>query len=290
MKYTIVIRFTSTSSSVQNVKDLSIPLSINFERDDVNKLVNVNWLKATIREKVNGCENKRLRLIYNGRVLNEATNFRKDIFEPKLRQLKLLGEQTEEKIYVHCVVGEELTAEQLAEENQLDNKPQQRTTAPEVIGFDRLLQQGFSQEDINDLRRQFVLIYGTNLPSRRTDQINDLEEEEHAQSTIRQLEERWIESTVNTAEPGNASTQAAPSAEAPSNAEQQAPPHPLSDLDDAHGNEDLLIGLLVGVFLGVLSLIFIVGDDTICNKRQKMSIIAGVVLNCMFAIVRGSWI
>lgn len=291
MKYTIIIRFTSTSSSAQNVNDLSIPLSINFERDHVNKLVNVNWLKTTIREKANDCGNKRLRLIYNGRVLNEATDFKKDIFEPRLRQQEQSGEHVEEeKIYVHCVIGEELTTEQLAQENKLDNKPQQRTTTPEVIGFDRLLQQGFSLEDISDLRRQFVLIYGTNLPSRRTDQINDLEEEEQAQNTIRQLEERWIESTVNTTEAAGTSTTNATNTDIPSNAEQQAPPNPLSDLEDTHGNEDLLIGLLVGVFLGVLSLIFIIGDDTVCNKRQKMSIIAGLVLNCMFAIVRGSWI
>lgn len=289
MKYTIIIRFTSTKSSAKNLQDLKIPLSINFERDNVNRLINVTWLKATIRDRASDCGNKRLRLIYNGRVLNETTDFNRDIFEPKLKQLREAGEQVEEeKVYIHCVVGEELTAEQLSQENQLDNRPQQRTTAPEVIGFDRLLQQGFTQEDINDLRRQFVLIYGANLPSRRNDQISDLEEEENAQSAIRQLEERWIESTVNT----NEQAASAPTAntEQPTNTEQQAPPQPLSDLDDARGNEDLLLGLLIGVFLGVLSLIFIVGDDTICNKRQKMSIVAGVVLNCMFAIVRGSWI
>lgn len=293
MKYSIIIRFTNTTASSRHVGDLHIPLSVSMERDEINKLVTAKWIKTTIRNQVPDCENKRLRLIYNGRVLNENTDFKREIFDPKSKQLQQAGEHAEEEgLYIHCVIGEELTVEQLEQENQLDNVSQQRTTAPEVIGFDRLLQQGFTQEDIDDLRRQFQLIYGANLPTGpRTDQINDLEEEEHAQNNIRQLEERWIESTVNTTE--GIPTTTTNSGEAPAtvpNADPQAPAQPLSDLDDTHGNEDLLLGLLVGVFLGVVGLIFILGDDTMCNKRQKMSIIAGVVLNCMFAIVRGSWI
>lgn len=101
-----------------------------------------------------------------------------------------------DQIYIHCVIGDELTREQLAQENQLDNKPQEVSTNPEVIGFDRLLQQGFSQDDVTDLRRQFLLIYGSDNTSSGGD-IADVEEDEHRQNRLRQLEERWIESTSN---------------------------------------------------------------------------------------------
>ena len=89
--------------------------------------------KTTIRSKVPQCANKRLRLIYNGRVLNEKLTL-KEVLKPQLNL---------DQIYIHCVIGDELTREQLAQENQLDNKPQEVSTNPEVIGFDRLLQQDF---------------------------------------------------------------------------------------------------------------------------------------------------
>ncbi|CUM62887.1 uncharacterized protein PRCAT00000446001 [Priceomyces carsonii] len=282
MKYHLVIRFTSTTASSKQLKDLELPLVINTEKDDVNKLVSVRWLKSTIRSDVPECQSKRLRLIYNGRILNENTDFKSEVFDPKTKQLNSDNQTQEEKIYIHCLVGEELAKDQLAKENQLDNKPQEVSTNPEVTGFDRLLQQGFSQDDVNDLRRQFHLIYNPNEPtSSDADQIMNLEEEEQRENTARQLEERWIESTMsgtpNRQEPPNAATEE----------REDGTPQPLVDLDDANANEDLLIGLLVGIFLGVVSLIFLVADDTIFNKRQRMSIIAGVFINFSFAIVRG---
>ncbi|KAF6066833.1 hypothetical protein FOB64_004293 [Candida albicans] len=197
MRLNVVIRFTNSLSASEQVPDLSIPLSINYDVDDVNKLVNVVWLKTTIRSKVPQCANKRLRLIYNGRVLNEKTDFKKEVLKPQLNL---------DQIYIHCVIGDELTREQLAQENQLDNKPQEVSTNPEVIGFDRLLQQGFSQDDVTDLRRQFLSIYGSDNTSSGGD-IADVEEDEHRQNRLRQLEERWIESTSNNEAAGTANEQ-----------------------------------------------------------------------------------
>ena len=105
MRLNVVIRFTNSLSPSEQVPDLSIPLSINYDVDDVNKLVNVVWLKTTIRSKVPQCANKRLRLIYNGRVLNEKTDFKKEVLKPQLNL---------DQIYIHCVIGDELTREQLA--------------------------------------------------------------------------------------------------------------------------------------------------------------------------------
>lgn len=279
MRLNVVIRFTNSLSASEQVPDLSIPLSINYDVDDVNKLVNVVWLKTTIRGKVPQCANKRLRLIYNGRVLNEKTDFKKEVLKPQLNL---------DQIYIHCVIGDELTREQLAQENQLDNKPQEVSTNPEVIGFDRLLQQGFSQDDVTDLRRQFLLIYGSDNTSSGGD-IADVEEDEHRQNRLRQLEERWIESISNNEAAGTANEQT-PLTQDGDQAQAATTPSQPMDLDESRVNEDLLLGFCVGVFLGIISVVFLLADDSVFNKRQKMSIIAGLFINFSLAIVRGQWI
>ena len=279
MRLNVVIRFTNSLSASEQVPDLSIPLSINYDVDDVNKLVNVVWLKTTIRSKVPQCANKRLRLIYNGRVLNEKTDFKKEVLKPQLNL---------DQIYIHCVIGDELTREQLAQENQLDNKPQEVSTNPEVIGFDRLLQQGFSQDDVTDLRRQFLLIYGSDNTSSGGD-IADVEEDEHRQNRLRQLEERWIESTSNNEAAGTANEQT-PLTQDGDQAQAATTPSQPMDLDESRVNEDLLLGFCVGVCLGIISVVFLLADDSVFNKRQKMSIIAGLFINFSLAIVRGQWI
>ena len=172
-----------------------------------------------------------------------------------------------DQIYIHCVIGDELTREQLAQENQLDNKPQEVSTNPEVIGFDRLLQQGFSQDDVTDLRRQFLLIYGSDNTSSGGD-IADVEEDEHRQNRLRQLEERWIESTSNNEAAGTANEQT-PLTQDGDQAQAATTPSQPMDLDESRVNEDLLLGFCVGVFLGIISVVFLLADDSVFNKRQK---------------------
>ncbi|KAL6454386.1 DSC3 DSC E3 ubiquitin ligase complex subunit 3 [Candida maltosa Xu316] len=274
MKINLVIRFINSLSASEQVPDLPIPIGINFEKDNVNRLVNVIWLKTTIRSKVPQCANKRLRLIYNGRVLNEKTDFKNEV-------LKTRNEA--DQIYIHCVIGEELTPEQLAQENQLDNRPQQKSTNPEVIGFDRLLQQGFSQDDIVDLRRQFYSIYGGG--GGPGGDIADVEEDENRQNRLRQLEERWIESTSNT----GATERAAPATQDGDQLQAEAP-SPSLEADESRVNEDLLLGFCIGIFLGVVAGVFLLVDETVFNKRQKMSILAGIAINFSLAIIRGQWV
>lgn len=289
MKSTIIVRYTDSAEGTERLEDLELPLSLNFERDDVNKLVNTAWLKLVIRSKSKAAERRRLRLIYNGRVLNELTNFKSDVFEPKLRQMRALGDSGETLvIYIHCLVGDELTPEQLAKERELDNKPQEVSTEPQVVGFDRLFLQGFSQEDVNDLRHQFHLIYLPGvLENTRNSDVNDLEEEEGRQELIRQLEERWIESTVNNQHPSALEPEDdANGVIVPVSAAAGA----SAELEEANRNEHLLIGILIGFFLGVLAVIFLLMDDSMFNGRHKMSIVGGIFLNFCFAIMRGQWI
>ncbi|EGV62367.1 hypothetical protein PSN45_001101 [Yamadazyma tenuis] len=268
MSATIVIRF------IDSKKGEAIP---DYEITDLQAL-SYQRLKHLIRSNNSYCTNKRLKLIYNGRVLNEHFDFKGDLIS-KFSESSL-------RIYVHCVIGEDLTKEQLRQESLLDNQEIKRTTQPEIIGFDRLLQQGFSQQDVDDLRAQFERIYNIN---QTNSQINDLEEEEQRQEYLRQLEERWINSTVNA---DGTSTRPAPEAAGTEQVTADAPANhtiATTDVDDTQ-NEDLLIGLLVGVFLGVIGVLFVVADDSVFDKRQRMAIIVGMFINISLAIIRGQWI
>ncbi|PSK33418.1 hypothetical protein C7M61_005286 [Candidozyma pseudohaemuli] len=283
MKVLIVVRFTDSVSG-ELMPDLELPFTINFDRDDVNTLVSSMWLKEQIRTQREGTERRRIRLIYNGRVLNELTNFRDDIFVPKLRLMEV-DEQL--KIYIHCLVGETLTGSQLSEERELDRRPQQVSTAPQVVGFDRLLQQGFSQEDVNDLRRQFRDVYLPDaLQNLNAGDVTDIEEEEARQQLIRQLEERWIESTIN----GNTANTTV-SAGADDDTGVIAPTVRASaELEESNRNEDIVVGMLIGAFLGVVALVFEVLDDSYMSKDRRWAVFAGVMMNVMYAILRGQWL
>lgn len=276
MTNTIIIRF------IDSEKGGAVPDYAITDTTDIS----YKKLKQAIRQHNSLCTNRRLKLIYNGRVLNEFFDFKHELIS------KFTPEN--DKIYIHCVIGETLSRTQLSKENELDNQQVTRSTQPEVIGFDRLLQQGFSQQDIDDLRAQFEQIY--NITSSNNSAINDLEEEEQRRNYVRQLEERWINLTVtqgaNTTANTSTSTNANNTSATPANENDTEEPNPVppqAELDGYH-NEDLLIGLLIGVFLGVVSIIFILADDTVFNKRQKMAVIAGLFINFSIAIVRGQWI
>ncbi|KAL7665300.1 DSC E3 ubiquitin ligase complex subunit 3 C-terminal domain-containing protein [[Candida] zeylanoides] len=315
MHFTLTVRFTVPPDIQGEVKDLDIPLDVDLSPDESQ--ISVQWIKSTVRDRVPQCGQRRLRLIHGGRVLSEKSDLRREVFEPRVRQQQQAAEGEAEtlRVFVHCLIGEVLTPQQLAEENKLDSAPQARTTAPEVVGFDRLLQQGFSPEDIEDLRRQFHAIYNPNEASNAAGrwgggsagEISDLEEEEARQRRVRQLEERWIESTVT---PAAMSGDASGSLRAPEGGDATvgatggaagdiaggadggtAPAGGVDlELDENSGNEDLLLGLVVGIFLGVLSVILLALDSSVFNKRQKSAIVAGVFINFSFAVMRGQWV
>ncbi|ODV80077.1 uncharacterized protein CANTADRAFT_21334 [Suhomyces tanzawaensis NRRL Y-17324] len=283
MKLTLVIRFAAT----EPIPDLDIPLTINFDKDDVNTLVNAGWIKNVIRSKVPQSTSNRIRLIYNGRVLNDKTNFRLEVLKPPADPST---EPREQQIYIHCVIGEKLTKQQLAEETQLDNRPQEVSTTTQPIGFDRLLERGFSQEDISDLRRQFMMIHADQFPTNLGSDIHDLEDEEARRHTLRQMEDRWIESTIN-GDTNNGGEPVpgvpAPSAAGTGEAQQTTP---LGDLEGWQDNRDILLGVLLGIFLGVIAVIFIQVDDTVFNKHTRAAIYMGFFINWSLGIIRlGLW-
>jgi hypothetical protein len=193
-------------------------------------------------------QQKRLRFILSGRVLSDSTDL-KDEYQRYIRFQD--PSERDSKFYIHCLIGDTLSVEELQRENELDNTVQEQSTTPAPVGFDRLAQAGFSQEDINALRRQFRQLYG------------DLPQGEN--NDIRQLEERWIDSSVN---------------------------HEVDDFPMASGstsamggNEELLVGVLIGCLFGVFGF-FLLRGDKLFNRKQKMAIFAGIIVNFSFALVR----
>lgn len=255
----VIIRFSDAS-----LRDLKLPII------DVKK-VNINWLKSQVRSKISELNNKRLRFIRAGKVLNSETNFRKEFIQSQKFAVDNSnnnddndnndngkeGEEINKIFIIHCLVGDVLSREEMARENELDNQVQEQSTTPAPVGFDRLASAGFSQEDINALRQQFTQLYG-DLQSNGNGSNN-----ENERNDIRQLEERWIDSSVNEMDEFTN----------------------VNINSSFSGNYDIFVGILVGSILGILS-IFFIKEDKIFNKRQKMAMVAGIIINFSFALVR----
>ncbi|QLQ81464.1 hypothetical protein HG537_0F02250 [Torulaspora globosa] len=245
----LVIRFSDV-----NIHDLSIDITqVPYSS------INTHWLREKCREfRNNETSMKRLRFIHGGAMLNTHTDLSEELNRYFMQQ-RSAGE--ENRFYIHCIVGtERLTREEMANEDSLDDiAPSSEGTTTQAIGFDRLRAVGFSEQEIELLRQQFRSAYG------------DLEEEmaNNQPRDLRQLEEQWMESDARNNDlnvPGAGGFNSAPIA-------------------NYKHNRDLLIGICIGFFLGVFGLL-LMKMNGLFNKRQKMSIFAGIIVNIMFNIVR----
>ncbi|SCW03393.1 LAFE_0G09428g1_1 [Lachancea fermentati] len=235
----IVVRF----SDVQ-IDDLPLCIT-NVPTQEIN----TKWLRQMCRQlRGRWTQGKRLKFIRNGRLLNSHSDL-------GLQQFFQQGEN--DKYYVHCIVGETLSANDLANEDVMDDvSPATEGTTSQAIGFDRLRSVGFSDEEIELLRQQFRSTYG------------DLEELSRANNEardIRQLEEQWMET----------------------GATEDAEQFNSVGIANYKHNIDLLIGLIIGCVLGVFSLLLF-KQEGLFNKRQKMAIVAGLLFNFTFGILRRS--
>ncbi|KAI9307863.1 hypothetical protein BJ944DRAFT_1374 [Cunninghamella echinulata] len=108
-------------------------------------------LKEKIKQSSNNLENKRLRLIYNGRVLeDQQTLLDYDIGKILLKDSKAKIPPPP-PIFIHCSISEYNT-------QGSTNNDQPQMTPP--VGFDRLREAGFSEEDIRNIRTQFHRMNG----------------------------------------------------------------------------------------------------------------------------------
>lgn len=203
------------------------------------------------------------------------------------------------RVYLHCSVGDILDGPALARENELDAVQPTRSTGPELRGFDRLRNAGFTEQDVNQLRRQFSSLHGGGVGAGGSgvgaggagggmggdDDLgigapggipSAVREEE-----LTQLEEQWINTGV---------------ADAGINVGEGATGGTNGDTGGGGGGEvgtitlgddylEELVGLLVGMFLGILALL-VLKEPGLFSRRQKHSILAGIAINCSFALVR----
>lgn len=135
-RITIVIRLSSDD--------------VIFETDNVST-VTLADLRHAVRSNRGGTTlNRRLRFIYNGHVLTPTTNIAREV----------VGNR--DRVYVHCAIGPIMSSAEIERGEDTETPPvRERTTEPELRGFDRLRSTGFSEEDILNLRQQFGELYGT---------------------------------------------------------------------------------------------------------------------------------
>ncbi|KAK9240782.1 DUF2407 C-terminal domain-containing protein [Lipomyces kononenkoae] len=213
----------------------------------------VTSLKRQIRKaRPEDTARRRLRLIHAGRVLPDTADL-STVVRPIVEQHAAatadspIGDDGNEPltIWLHCSVGDQLTDEELSRETDAGSPPIP-STLPQPMGFDRLRSAGFSEQDIEQLRAQFSRLHGV---------TGDTDSD-----AARRLEERWID-------------------------EGATAPDTLPDGSPVGVYEDLLLGTVVGFFLGLLALFFL-REGSIFSKRQQMAIIAGIIINVSFAILR----
>lgn len=246
----LVVRFSDVS-----IQDLSLDITqVPYSS------INTHWLREKCRElRSDETGMRRLKFIRGGAMLNSHTDLSNEL-NRYFMQRQRAGDD-ENRFYIHCIVGTEtLTREQVANEDSLDDiAPSREGTTTQAIGFDRLRAVGFSDEEIDLLRQQFRSAYG------------DLEEEmaNNQPRDLRQLEEQWMESDARNSD---------------TNGLTQGGFNSVPIANYKH-NRDLLIGICIGFFLGVFGLL-LMKMNGLFNKRQKMSIFAGIIVNIMFNIVR----
>ncbi|KAK9473294.1 DUF2407 C-terminal domain-containing protein [Dipodascopsis tothii] len=250
----IIVRFSKAS-----IADL------RFQFPSPGTVFLISTIKKQIRkERSDETKRRRLRLIYGGRVLSDSVDFA-EIIKPILER-NSISQSTEgiEKStsQIKDASDDSLLNDEpfnvflhcsvgdLLGENELfevDTGSQPvPSTVPRPVGFDRLRSAGFSEQDIAQLRLQFNRLHGGN--------VGDTDDE------TRQMEERWIDEGAHAQDT-------------------------LADGSPIGAYEDLFLGTIVGFFFGFLSLFFL-REGGIFTKRQQMAIVAGLIVNVSFAILR----
>ncbi|KAM4060745.1 hypothetical protein HRG_001719 [Hirsutella rhossiliensis] len=172
------------------------------------------------------------------------------------------------RIYVNCSIGDELSPEELAEEQAAaENPPVEPAqgpstkppawTRPRPRGFDRLLQAGFTSSEISTLRTQFASIHTERFAP----------DAMPSPDSLRSLEDAWIDSNAG---------------ELPSAA------NPLEeDLSSMSTVLDILIrGMMIGFFFPLGSLTWLLRQGVWSDKWQ-IFVGSGVVLSLTVGVVMG---
>lgn len=237
-------------------------------------------LRQTIRNiKHSETDQRTLRLLKSGSIITES------FYNTQItRYLNSNINGNDDPFLLHCVIGidEISNIDEIRQFEQQDDdgvshlgsSQNQNGNGMGAIGFDRLRSVGFSDQEIDLLRSQFRSTYG-DLENRGNDDDDDDDTDNNNfnqnnsngnnETNIRELEEQWMENGV---------------------ADNDDRFNSIPNANFKH-NIDLLIGITVGFTFGVFGLI-LMKFDGLFNKRQKMSIFAGLIVNVIFSFLRSS--
>ncbi|KAJ8108717.1 hypothetical protein OPT61_g7981 [Boeremia exigua] len=203
------------------------------------------------------------------------------------------------KYYIHCSLGDALTPAELSSEATLaqntetslqsqweasqgspshrrsssgahsasNNATQRRgssTTTPAPQGFDRLLNSGFTAQEVASLRSHFQ----TNLSFTHTPDTMP------SPAEMRVLEDRWLDSTAT--DPSSALTGEADAGWGAGFAVEEG------------GLDDMLWGYITGFFWPLGALIWGFREDGVWSRRRQLAVVMGVLINAIFGFMRWS--
>ncbi|PNY29102.1 DSC E3 ubiquitin ligase complex subunit 3 [Tolypocladium capitatum] len=237
-------------------------------------------LKLLLRTRLS--TRNRLRLIHQGRILPDPSALSAVLRSPPplppppssaAGDAKGKGKAVDGgppvRVYVNCSIGDELSSQDLADEQAAAQKPPEAPsgdqtskpagwTRPRPRGFDRLLQAGFTSSEISTLRTQFASIHTERFAPDATP----------SPDTLRALEDSWIDSNAG---------------ELPSSA--------ASPLEDDVGNMstllDILIrGMMIGFFFPLGSLTWLLRQG-VWSEKWQIFVGSGVVLSLTVGVVMG---
>ncbi|EME89459.1 uncharacterized protein MYCFIDRAFT_63030 [Pseudocercospora fijiensis CIRAD86] len=241
-------------------------------------------LKQDIRSHLPSPTNEsKLRLIHSGRVLPDNAALSKSLNlttppPPSALSAKATGKlpvkELGPRVYIHCSIGDALSADDLAKEKReaeqadaalrsertskaVDTEPKQddalTTTTPAPRGFDRLLTAGFTSSEVAALRAQFLAIQShTHTPDTMP-----------TGQQLLALEERWLDSGSNTAEDGTNDAGG-------------------FGAEDSGGLEDMLYGNLIGFFWPIGAMCWLMREEGVWSRRRQIAVLSGFMVNLLF--------
>ncbi|KAG0314305.1 hypothetical protein BGZ99_008215 [Dissophora globulifera] len=153
----------------------------------------------------------------------------------------------------HDTEDQDSEGEEGGEEEEEDLSP---IMAPQLTGFDRLREAGFSEEEIRSIRRQFHASRGTVMTTVGENGIAvGIDQDEDATARARRIEEEWIDQHGAETLP--------------------------EGLEGSYG--EMVYGLILGFFMGLIALFWF--KEATFSRRQQMGIIAGLMINVGFGVL-----
>jgi hypothetical protein len=256
----LTIRFSTSQPDVE--LDISSP-----------QTTTVLALKHILRTRLTS--RSRLRLIHQGRLLPDGSALSsvlkphppppRDNDDPKGKGKAVEGANIS-RVYVNCSIGDELTSEELKNEEEEASKPPKdvtgngsqpaTSTRPRPKGFDRLLQSGFTPSEVATLRTQFTSIHTSRFTPDAMPSPN----------TLHNMEDAWIDNNADGIPSGS---------------------NPLEDENAGMASvlDTLFKAMMVGFFFPLGSLTWLMRQDGIWNQRWQIFVGFGVVFSLCIAFV-----